>query len=341
VAFWREFVEQVESIPGVERASVTAQLPLETGTYEYYLLEGESHDPERIQRGAWRNFISPGYFEAMGLPLLAGRTLNDSDGADISIPTWRPDQPTQHWGVVINRALAERAWPDENPLGKRLYNIETPKRWSAVVVGVVEGIRQQGPERRSEPAIYWLYEANPFAGSSLVVRSGIEPLALVAEVRERLAQLDTEIPLSSIRTMEMVMDSSMRSRYFVTLLTGLFTAIAVILAMAGTYGIMSYYVAQRTHEIGVRVALGASRWRLLVMVFRQAFVMLAFGIGVGLMLIVNASFIARRWVYGISPLDPLYICVGIAFIVTVATVATTRPALKATRVDPVVALRTE
>jgi len=340
-AFWQELVERVEALPDVERAAVTAQLPLETGTFDHYLLEGERYDPDSVQRTVWRNFVSPGYFEAMGIPLLAGRTLAQRDAAQISITEWRPDNPTQEWGVVINRALAEEPWPDSNPLGQRLYNIEAPQRWTAVVVGVVEGVRQAGPERRSDPAVYWLYEANPFATASVVVRARVDPLTLVVSIQDELARLDADLPLSDIRTMDAVLDAATRGRAFITLLTGLFTVIAVVLAIAGTYGIMSYYVAQRTHEIGVRVALGASRRRLIMMVFRQAFVMLAFGVSIGLVLIINFSFIARGLVYGISPLDPFYISIGVLFVVGVALVATLRPALRATRIDPVVALRAE
>jgi len=344
VAFWDELVERVGALPDVERAAVTAQLPLETGTYEYYLLEGESYDPEDAKRGAWRNFTSPGYFEAMGIPLYAGRGLAEQDAAAISIVemllTHRAG-PAQEWGVVINRALADEHWPEENALGKRLYNLGTTHTWTAVVVGVVEGVRQAGPERRSEPAIYWLYEANPFAGANLVVRARVDPLLLIASIEDELGQMDADIPLSDIRTMATVLDSATRGRFFITLLTGFFTAIAVVLAIAGTYGIMSYYVAQRTHEIGVRVALGASRGRLITMVFRQTFVMLAFGVSIGLVLIFNFSFIARGLVYGVSPLDPFLISIGVAFVVCVALVATLRPALRATRVDPVIALRAE
>jgi len=341
IAFWEQFVERIGALPDVERAAVTAQLPLETGTYEYYLLEGESFDPQVNRRFAWRNFISPGYFEAMGIPLLAGRPLTYADGGPVSIPDWRPEVPTQEWKVVVNRAMAERAWPEESPIGKRLYNIETPRRWVAEVVGLVEGIRQTGPERRSSPEIYWLYDANPFSGANLVVRSRVDPLNLVETIRAELALLDSDIPLSNIRTMETVLDSSLRNRYFITVLTGLFTAIAVLLSMAGTYGIMSYSVAQRTHEIGVRVAMGAGRLSLLALVLRQTLRMLAFGVAIGLVLIVNGAFAARGLIYGVSPFNPFYISIAVAFVTGVALLASLRPALKATRIDPITALRTE
>ena len=341
VVFWEQLLERIDAHPDVERAAVTAQLPLETGTYEYYLLEGETFDPSGQKRGAWRNFISPGYFEAMGIPMLAGRILTEADGGEVSIPDWRPESPTQEWKVVVNRAMAERAWPDENPIGKRLYNIETPRRWIAEVVGLVEGIRQTGPERRSAPEIYWLYDANPFAGANLVVRARVDPLSTVETIRSELAMLDRDIPLSNIRTMGTVLDSSLRGRYFITVLTGLFTAIAVLLSMAGTYGIMSYNVAQRTHEIGVRVAMGASRRSLLGLVLRQTLRMLLFGVGIGLILIVNGTFLARGLVYGVSPFDPFHIAAAVGFVVTVALLASLRPALKATRIDPITALRTE
>jgi predicted permease len=341
IVFWEELVAKIEALPDVERAAVTAQLPLETGTYEFYLLEGEDFDPNGDRRITWRNFISPGYFEAMGIPLLAGRALTEQDGGELSIPDWRPELPTQEWNVVVNRAMAEHAWPGENPIGKRLYNIETPRRWVAEVVGLVEGIRQTGPERRSSPEIYWPFDANPFAGANLVVRSRVEPLSLVETTRAELARLDPDIPLSDIRTMETVLDNSMRSRYFITLLTGLFAALAVLLSMAGTYGIMSYNVAHRTHEIGVRVAMGARRLSLLALFLRQALRMLLFGIPIGLVLIVNGTFLARGLVYGVSPFDPLYMAISVAVVVGVALLSSLLPALRATRIDPITALRSE
>jgi ABC-type antimicrobial peptide transport system permease subunit len=133
----------------------------------------------------------------------------------------------------------------------------------------------------------------------------------------------------------------MRARYFITILTGLFTAIAVLLSMAGTYGILSYNIAQRTHEIGVRVAMGASRSSLVVMVMRQTLRMLVFGVGIGIVLIVNGTYLARGWVYGVSPFDPRYMAIAVLFVVGVALLAALRPALKATRVEPIAALRTE
>lgn len=341
VAFWQQLIERVEALPDVERAAVSAQLPLETGTFDYYLRDGEPFDAEQAQRTVWRNFVSPGYFEAMGIPLLVGRDLLPSDRAEPSITAWRPDQQTPRWNVVINRALADVAWPGENPIGKRLHSIEMPPRWSAVVVGVVEGVRQGGPERRSDPAIYWLYQANPFAGAYLVVRARGNPLALIESVRARIADVDENIPLSKIRTMGTVLDTAMRGRYFITVLTGLFTLIAVVLAVVGTYGIMSYYVEQRTHELGVRRALGANRWRLVGMVFRQALRMLLFGVTLGVVLVINVGFLARRLVYGISPFDPMTIATVVAFIVVIALAAALRPALRATRVDPLLALRAE
>jgi len=137
------------------------------------------------------------------------------------------------------------------------------------------------------------------------------------------------------------LDASLRNRYFITVLTGLFTAIAVLLSMTGTYGIMSYSVAQRTHEIGVRVAMGASRLSLLSLILRQTLRMLAFGVAIGLVLIVNGAFVARGLIYGVSPLNPLYISIAVGFVIATALLASLRPALRATRIDPITALRTE
>jgi putative ABC transport system permease protein len=160
-------------------------------------------------------------------------------------------------------------------------------------------------------------------------------------IRAELAQLDADLPLADARTMATVFNETTRHRRFLTMLVDLFTLTAIVLAIVGIYGNMSYHVAQRTHEIGVRVALGADKRVLLAMILRHALRLATTGVAIGLLLTLNASFLAGHWAYGISFLSPLFILGGTLFVLTVAVLAAGIPALRATRVDPIQALRSE
>lgn len=322
-AFWEQFAQQVEALPGVELAAFTTKLPLEGGTNGSIRTED---NPDQEGPLTEHSYVSPDYFKAMGISLVSGQTL----ATNVST--------SGGYGVVVNRTLAETCWPGENAIGKRILDYGgTP----VVVVGMVENVHQWGPDRPPLPELYLPFEVNPNTVSHLVVRSEGDGGSLVPAIRAELSELDADLPLSNTRTMGDVFEASTRNRRFVTLLLDLFTAIALVLCFAGLYGLMSYHVAQRTHEIGVRVALGAARRSLLVMVTKQALALVLTGVAIGLLGTINAGFILRNLLYGISPLSLLSLSVGILVVTVGSLIATLLPALRAASVNPVQALRAE
>jgi hypothetical protein len=277
---------------------------------------------------AERSLITPGYFDAMGIPLIAGRTLRDEDARG------------PEYGLVVNRALADRYWLDESPIGKRLRYNSDPPRWSGVVVGVVESVRQFGPERRPYPEIYFPFEVAPWARIQIVARSHLEPESLVAVARTELAELDPDLALANVRTMGQVFRDATSQRRFLTLLVDLFTGVALLLVLVGVYGSVSFDVAQRRQEIGIRVAMGAGRWKLIWMVLSRILRDATIGLVLGLIMTVNVSYAVGGLIYGISTMSPPHILLGVACVLSVALLASLAPALRATRFDPVETLRT-
>jgi len=328
IGFWEQLIEQLEGIPGVEHAAATSKLPLQGGTSVSYLVNEEVFDRDASRRSAERSVVTDRYFDAIGIPLIEGRTVRDGD-----------NDPAEY-GVVVNRTLAEDAWPDQSAVGKLIRSADWPTRWTARVVGVVEDV-QQFSERRPRPEIYFPFGYNLWARNRLVVRTHGDPLAMLPQIREAVARIDADVPLADERTMGDLFVETTLHRRFLTLLVDLFTLTAVILAIAGIYGNMSYHVVQRTHELGVRKALGAGRRDLLAMVLRHALKLAAIGVAIGLFGTFNLSFVAGHLAYGIEPLDPVYLAGGTGFVLIIAVLAAAMPALRAARVDPIEALRVE
>jgi predicted permease len=329
VRFWEQLRDSVAQIPGVEQAEVTTKLPLEGGRNGEILTDDQVFTPNTPRPLAEWSYVSPGYFDAMGIPLLAGRTLRKED--------FNPKEI----GVVVNTALAERCWPGGNPLGKRIRLNSAQLYWHSTVVGVVASARQWGAERQSLPEIYFPYEVEPRTKSFLIVRSPSDPLQFVSAIRKEISRIDSDLAPTRIRTMAAVFSTVTRHRKFLTLLLDLFAGIALVLAVSGIYGTISHQVAQRTHEFGVRIALGATKGRVLGTVFRETLFMLLLGGGIGLIATIEATYLFRSQLYGISPLHPLYLAGGIFLVGIAALLAALVPALRAAQTNPVQALRAE
>ncbi|MBD3854098.1 MAG: ABC transporter permease [Acidobacteria bacterium] len=328
VDFWESIVERCDALPGVERSAVTTKLPLEGGSYNgSVLVEGESYDPERQTELIERSFVSPGYFEAMGIPLLAGRAMESNEGTDAERV------------AVVNRAFVDLYWPNQNALGQRIRQDAEHSEWSAVVVGVVENVRQWGAEYRALPEIYQPYQHYPEPDSMLIVRGSGEVTKLVPAIRRQVLDLDANQPISNVRTMEQVLSGATRGRQFLLLLVSLFAVIAVLLAAAGVFGIMSHNVAQRTREIGIRVAFGAVPADLVSMVLRQAVWLAGFGLVVGSVLFLLSGGVIRNQLYGVSSVAALPLATGALILLIVAFVASVVPAMRVGRLDPNRALR--
>jgi predicted permease len=327
-AFWENLVGKIDALPGVDRAAVTTKLPLEGGTNTEILAEGEAHDPGIRRRLVEQSWISPGYFEAMGISLISGRVFEIREGSE------------SERVAVVNRAFVDRYWPDKEPVGQRFRANSAEPEWSAVVIGVVENVRQWGPEYRPLPEMYFPYYQWPSTDSKLIVRS-TNPRSLVPAIREELSGIDANQPIATVRTMGDVMTEATRGRQFLLGLVSLFAIIALILAVAGIFGIMSHNVAQRTREIGTRVAFGAANSNLVTMIILEVAKLAGLGLAVGTFLIVVFGVFLRSQLFGVGKLSIVYLSFGAVLMLAVALLASAIPALRAVRVDPCEALRTE
>ncbi|MHC1769022.1 MAG: ABC transporter permease [Verrucomicrobiia bacterium] len=329
VRFWRQLLERVEALPGVDAAAVSTKLPLEGGRNGEILVAGEVFGAEAKHPLVEMSWVTPRYFQAIGIPLLAGRTMNPGPVAG----------GIQE--VVVNRALVERYWPGQGGVGQSLRPNSIDPEWSAVIVGVVDNVRQWGAEHRPLPEIYFSYDAAPTVGAKLVVHSFVDPVLLVFTLQQEILRLDADMPLSNVRTMKQVLLSSAAHRKYVTHLIGLFMGITLVLAFVGVHGVITYQTVQRTREFGLRRAFGASRLDIHRLVLRQASRIAGWGILFGLVGTLDLAFLLRHWVYGVNPLDALALVLA-AVVVAVATLfAGYLPARRAAEADPIVALRCE
>ncbi len=323
-----QLLPRVTALPGVEGVAVSNDLPLEGDDTTTGLSEVEGRAP--YQRGQQPltgiHAINPGYFQAMGIPLLRGREFSASDNAN-STPV-----------VVINQKLAETLWPGQDPLGKH-FNLLDNKQ--SEVVGVVGNVMHNGLGESVSLESYHAFPQNPWSYIGLAVRTHGDPGAVYGAVRSLVAQIDPELPVHDMRPMEQVMAETMASRRLTLWLVGAFAALALVLASVGIYGVMSYAVTERVHEIGVRVALGAQRRDVLRLVVGHGMRLAAIGLLLGS---VTAFFAARAMttlLFGIRPSDPLTY-IGITVVLALAALAACYiPARRATGVDPMVALRYE
>ena len=343
-AFYKELLMRVRSVPGVSEAGLTSKLPLRGGSNGGVLVNDEVFDPS-LRRGrepVEHSFIDDRYHEAMGIPLLAGRTFSTFDLEESSVAAGLEISPVE-LPLVINRTMAKQMWPGEEPLGKLVRPNSAVEGYRARVVGVVEDVMQWGAERPPLPEMYFPHTAEVWGPrwAQLVVRAEGDPSPLAAAIREVVREIDSQIPIAEPSTMAEILRQSTGRRRFSVLLIALFAATALVLIVAGTYGMMSYAVSQRTHEIGVRIALGAHK----ILVFRHFLARAArlFGPGLilGLLGTIAASALTRSMVFGVSPLSLVYVAVSVGAMIFVASAAIAIPVLRATRVNPVQALRAE
>lgn len=321
--------EEVASTPGVVAVGATTKLPWYGGTNTTARVDGEPM-PERredlplVELSA----IQGAYFRAMGIPVLRGRPLLPEDSASASP------------GVVVNRTLAERFWPGEDPLGRRFsFSIDEPV-WHTVV-GVVEDVRQWGPERPVLPEAYLPYTTNPWSRLYVVARTAGEPAALEEPVRRAVVSVDPQLPPADFRTMEERVASRLGERRSYTGVVGLFALLAVSLAAAGVYGTVSYFVARRTREIGVRIALGSSPGRVIRLVGGRAARLAVLGVALGVAGAFATRTVISSVVYGIGPVDGGTLAVTSLVLVATVLAGAAVPSLRAASVPPVEALRAE
>lgn len=335
-AFYQQVLQRVGTLPGVETVGGISNLPLGgTGMTSGIVIEGRPAPPPGQELEASYRVVSPDYFKALGIDLINGRQLTESDNVRVA--------PV----VVINEQLAQRYWPNENPIGKRMIvqraRMGDRTDVSREVVGVVRTYKHWGLDRRTQSEVYVPYLQTPFPTMTLVVRSArnVPPASLTASVRSQIHSVDKDLPVFNVKTMDQVVSESVVPQRLSTLLLGVFAILAMMLAGIGIYGILAYFVTNSSHNIGVRMALGASRGNILKLIVRQGMFLTLVGIGIGALAAVAVARLMKGLLVGVSTTDPL-VFGGIALLLAlVALMASFIPARRATKVDPLIVLRNE
>lgn len=326
--FHRQLLERLGGLPGVSAVGGINSLPLTRGASNgTFLID----DNPANTGDADYCVASENYFTAMGIPLLRGRFFETHDTPDAS------------HAALISQSLARKIWPDKDPIGQRIQfgNMDGDKRLLNVV-GIVGDVRERGLDRNARPTIYVYYFQRPERSStfSIVARGGTGAAALTSEMRRELQSLDPELP-ANFRTLDQVFSSSLDNRRFSLVLFGVFACVALLLSVTGIYGMMSYFVTQRTHEIGIRLALGAQAKDVLKLIVGYGMTLTLIGVAAGLAGALALTRLMKSLLYGMSASDPA-IFVGITLLLAcVALLACYIPARRATKVDPLIALRHE
>src|SRR5882724_1986545 len=328
--FFAQALEAVGHVPGVTAAAFTSQLPL-SGDSDIYGLQFESspNDPQQ-DHGAFRYAVTPGYFETLGIPLRSGRLLDAHDVAGAPA------------AALISEAFAKRKFPGQDPIGQRVHIGRIDLPWYTIV-GVVGDVKQTSLAVSQSDAVYitptqWYAADNSM---SLVVRARGGAAALAPAIRNAIWSVDKDQPIVRVATMDDLLAASAAERRFALILFQSFALVAMVLAAAGIYGVLSGSVTERTREIGVRLALGASRGDILMLVVRQGMTLTGLGVVIGLSGAMAASQGIVTLLFGVSRIDPITYLGVIALLVGVSVVACWVPACRATKVDPLVALRYE
>jgi putative ABC transport system permease protein len=326
--FYRELLSRVAVVPGVGTAGAVNVLPLSgagmsgTVTLDNPAVESEPA-PEADQRIA-----TPGYFEAMGIRVVRGRAFAETDD-ETAAPV-----------AIIDESLAQTFWPNEDPIGRRIKRggVQSTNPWTTIV-GVVRHVRYRTLEEPSRVQVYWPHAQAPVFYMSLTVKTDLEPLSLAKTIQSEVASLDPDQPVSLVRTMdELTATSVLRRRLTMTLLTS-FAAVALVLAAVGIYGVISYWVTQRSQEIGIRMALGAHRWHVLKLVIGQSMAVILIGVVLGLAGAFALTRLIGGLLYEVSTTDAATFVAYSAGLALVGLVASYVPARRATQVNPIKALR--
>ena len=330
ISFHDQLRERITALPGVESASVVNILPLIGGNTTRFFVEGDPVPPPGQEIEANFRVIGPGYFQTLGIPLISGRFFDERDTAEAA-------------GVVaINKTVADRVFAGRDPIGQRLRypGFTGPPD---LVVGVVGDVKITGLDDAIKPVLYYPYPQDPSMTTNLVVRTTADPSSLVNAIRSECRTLETDVALFSVRTIEEMIDAAPAAfiRRFPAFLIGIFAAVALLLATIGIYGVISYSVSQQTHDIGVRMALGARAADILGMVLKQGLTLAALGVTTGMLGALALTRLLSSLLYEVQPGDPVILLSVAGVLVFVALLACYVPARRATKVDPMIALRYE
>jgi len=331
-SFYKALQEQVRSLPGVAAVAIANQLPMsDAAANSSFEVEGRSAGTDI--NVADSQIISPDYLRTMGIPLLRGRFLSEADTTPAPM------------SVMVNQTLVRKVWPGENPIGKRIrFRSDAP--WLSVI-GVVTDIKNHGSNVATKPEVYFLHTDQPsglwadFRSMTLVVRTAAEPQQIVGAIRGELKNLDPDLPVYKVQTLYQIVSASVSQTRFPALVLSIFAGLALLLAAVGVYGVLAYTVEQSTHEIGVRMALGAPRAQILRLFLAQGVKWAMLGGGVGLLAALILVRFMRSMLFEVGPYDPRIFGSGAAMLTIVVLMACYLPALRATKIDPMAAVRSE
>jgi putative ABC transport system permease protein len=327
----KALADRVGALPGVVSLAAVSALPIDRSNWNSPFTASDKPAPPRATTpSAAFTIVTPNYFETMGTPLLDGRTFGDADNA------------TAPRVVVINESLARRTWPGENPIGRRLKQgwpeMTTPWR---EVIGVVGDVKFEGLAENTPLQVYMPLAQEPTPDLAIAVRTAVPPASVQASIETAIRAVDRDLPIFTVRTMERVIDTSVGRERMSVLVLSVFAFVALVLASVGLYGLVAHSVTERTHEIGVRMALGANPRDVIALVVGEGLSMAVAGVVVGLAGSLALAQSIRTLLFGVAPTDPPTFAAVTALLLGVATIACSLPAWRATRLDPTEALRAE
>jgi len=327
--FFDRVLERVRTIPGVESAAVVNTLPVSGGAATDFVIEGRPMPAAGDEPSADIRVVAGNYFTTMRIPLLRGRWFDVHDTESSARV------------MVINQTMAERYWPSENPIGKRVTMRDWGPPLMGEVVGVVGNVKSDALDAQPGNMLYWPERQFPSIFDNLVVRTAGDPVALAAALKAAVWSVDADLPLASIATMEERLADSVGPRRVQTVLLSVFAGLALLMATVGIYGVMAYSVSGRSREIGIRMALGADVRAVRNLVLREGLLWAAMGIGIGFVASVGLAGVVSSLLYGVTPRDPETLGGATLLLVIVAMLACYVPARRATRVDAIKTLRAE
>ncbi|PYT03208.1 MAG: hypothetical protein DMF60_19095 [Acidobacteria bacterium] len=331
IAFFQEVTHRVEALPGVQSVGLISSAPLSGGVYAGgFSIEGRVRASETDDLVADRRMISPEYFNALGIPLLKGRGFTDRD-----------DQAATGV-VVVSESWARRFLPNEDPIDKRikLGGRDSTRPWLSIV-GIAGDVRDTALESDARPCLYIPYPQFPSSGMTLVVRAAFDPARLISGIRDEVWAVDKEQPVTDLKTMDQYIADSVSPRRFNALLLAIFASLALVLASVGIYAVIAYSVTERTHEIGIRVALGAQSSHVIKLVVGRGIALVVVGVMIGLAGALALTRVMTSLLYGVSATDPMTFLIVSMLLFSVALLASYVPARRASKVDPMVSLRRE